>query len=113
MRHTPPSLREGFEKVKRPPHLDGDPMCGRYHLNRAQRRVAEHFEVEGWSESKIPLRLPCFNVAPTRTTPALRLDTTGGGHSPANDGALCDAVRDGWGNRRERDERPGRTGGGA
>lgn len=48
-------------------------MCGRYRLNRDQRRIAEHFELEDGRELDLPLRLPRFNVAPTQQVPVVRL----------------------------------------
>lgn len=52
-------------------------MCGRYRVNREQRRLAEHFGIPEGGESQLPLELPRFNAAPSQVLAAVRLDSAG------------------------------------
>jgi putative SOS response-associated peptidase YedK len=49
-------------------------MCGRYRLTADQRALAIQFGIsfEEFSETRLPLRLPSWNIAPTQNILAIR-----------------------------------------
>ena len=70
-------------------------MCGRYYLTRSVREIAEVTHAEALPEAlaeraedePTPSYRPCYNVAPTRYQPILRIDPSSGKR------ALCLMVR--------------------